>query len=513
MVDEVQNSFVKKLFFEDVEVPAENYTGSGFRNWYCRIFAVREIEESALLQYCHFAFLIGFWISFHEWIYLKHISLDSFARGDYACLPYFQNCGGLYFLTARPGGYTQSLFYAGLYSLIGLSAYFAIVKKWAEAHFVMIFLFIWKCLVLFVLTYQVTQNFEYFHLPFVFIFLFCSWKLFFLRRMFALLYALAAIVKFSSSWVTGSYFSSLSLGMPFFPDAFIPYATNFVILLESVGSWMLLSTNRKIRLWTLSTWLLFHVYSIALVGFRYPTHCIPILLGLFLPDVKTISPPFRLRSVTGWFVIIWILLINILPNLIEGNNKYTLEGRGFGFYMFDATHQCISNTTIFYKDGTVERKTTGNSEGMNRCDPYFTWFQLKNKCLRHADTIDRIQWENLSSINGGPFYKIINEQNACLLEYSAFRHNKWILDPDSGAEAVGFADKTYTKDSNSFNSVPKVYSDPVYKMSASQAFFFEHEKEIIIFWKVIWFLALLVAVFGWSLKRHFKSALAGRTLK
>jgi hypothetical protein len=61
----------------------------------------------------------------------------------------------------------------------------------------------------------------------------------------------------------------------------------------------------------------------------------------------------------------------------------------------------------------------------NRCDPYDSLVQIRNEFC--SDTsVTRVEWKFDHSINGDPFLRIVDEQNACDLEYTTFRHNAWI---------------------------------------------------------------------------------------
>jgi len=62
---------------------------------------------------------------------------------------------------------------------------------------------------------------------------------------------------------------------------------------------------------------------------------------------------------------------------------------------------------------------------------------LQQICKRD-ESIDHILWQFDHSTNGGPFYRIVDENNICQLEYKPFSHNTWIKTPKEGAPIMGY---------------------------------------------------------------------------
>ncbi len=60
-----------------------------------------------------------------------------------------------------------------------------------------------------------------------------------------------------------------------------------------------------------------------------------------------------------------------------------------------------------------------------RCNPYGPYRVLKNICDNNLRT-DHISLQFDHSIDGEPFYRIIDEENICDLTYKTFSHNTWI---------------------------------------------------------------------------------------
>jgi hypothetical protein len=134
-----------------------------------------------------------------------------------------------------------------------------------------------------------------------------------------------------------------------------------------------------------------------------------------------------------------LLGIQAIPQLIKGDAKLTLEGNFYGIYMFEANHQCALE--LSNPDGTLIRRRISTNARF-RCDPW-PYFSVAKRTYCHADSGDTpIHFRLIHSINGGPFYEIVNAPNLCDLEYRPFTHNTWIKD-ETTAPIVGRPVKNY----------------------------------------------------------------------
>src|SRR5205085_60897 len=117
-------------------------------------------------------------------------------------------------------------------------------------------------------------------------------------------YLWAALLKFSPEWLSGVWtYGKTPLGMP---DALVPAASVYVLVLELVLVWGLLSRRAWLFWLTFAQFVLFHIASWNVVGFFYPLLMFGILalfpLLRWLPrDAATGSeaspcPPLGIRS-------------------------------------------------------------------------------------------------------------------------------------------------------------------------------------------------------------------------
>jgi hypothetical protein len=321
--------------------------------------------------------------------------------------------------------------------------YFIYKQEWVLAHMLLLILWIWKFFVLFVLTQEFASNYDYYDMILLFIVLFVPYKLFFAKLAFVWLYFLAATIKIHEGWVLGTYFTALQAGLPIFGNAFAPVITSIVIFMQMIGCWFLLSARVIWQQTAFWYFFLFHLFSTVLVGFRYPTVSLVMLIILFGISRVTPHTPLTRRSLVGWLFLLILLGIQLYPiAMIRGDQKVTLEGNKYGLYMFEANHQCVSEFTVYFTDGSTEEQRATSALARNRCDPYVYWFRLHNTCVRDP-RIAAIAWTFDHSVNGSPFYRIVDVPDVCTLSYRAFRHNEWIRLPPDETQIIGYPRKNY----------------------------------------------------------------------
>jgi hypothetical protein len=327
----------------------------------------------------------------------------------------------------------------------------------------MLLLFLWKLLVIFVLSYVAPGPYDYYHVILTAVILFAHYKEYFLKLAFVIMYFMSVTVKFTPAWVEGTYFTSMRSGLPLFPPIFTILLTNLVIFVQIIDAWFLMSKNWVWQRISFLFALIFHLYSGVLVQYNYPSVSVPAVLILFGPMYRYTPTPFGRKSLGGWIIILLVCLFQLLGFLVSPNRFLTLEGHRYGMFMFEANHQCqitftthtkrqvpastwsgmqctglycLTDTTITPEEGgtkIVRRMESASS--WNRCDPYEVWFRAKSTCTDPA--IKNISMQFDHSINGGPFYRIINENNICDLAYKPFSHNSWIKVPPE-APVVGY---------------------------------------------------------------------------
>ena len=138
--------------------------------------------------------------------------------------------------------------------------------------------------------------------------------------------------------------------------------------------------------------------------------------------------------------MLFLFSAQMISHVIPGDEKLTLEGNFYGLYMFEANHQC--HLTVKDESGKIMREHTSTS-ARNRCDPYRYMHRGQKKACPHpAGQNPKYHVMLDHSINGGPFYRIVDEKDLCALTYKPFSKNDWIKTEDE-AEAVGRPLKNY----------------------------------------------------------------------
>jgi hypothetical protein len=433
---------------------------------YSRVFSIAEIQQSVVLQWMFGASLFFFFVTFSDWITASDMTIEMAEAGRAVCWPYVQKCYELFFFRGLQYGYSQSIFYMALYAIITAIVWALWSKKWILAHILLTTLFLWKAAVIFVFVYTEATPFHYYHIILTAFLLFGAHKEFFLKIGFVFMYFMSATTKFDDTWVLGTYFSSLKHGLPILPDALTPLFTNIVIFMQIIGCWFLLSRNWLLQRLTLSYFVLFHLYSGIFVTYTYPSVALPALLILFGPMYLHTPLPISKKALVGWLFLALVAVFQLLGFIIPGDRRLSLEGNHFGMFMFEANHQCVAEITTYstkpFPEGsdmapsddctslycTTDVKTKKedslyvrsirreSSSSWHRCDPYVWWARLHRRCELNPD-IQRVQLIFDHSINGGPFYRIVDAENVCDLQYKTLEHNEWILFPPE-AQVMGY---------------------------------------------------------------------------
>lgn len=429
---------------------------------YRAICSIAEIEQQPILQWMFGASLFYFFVNFFDWIQRSNVTATTAEQGRAVCWPFIEHCERLHLLDGLPQGYSQSTVYMLWYGVMAWIVYLMWKKQWVRAHMLLLAMFVWKVFIV-LISYSTAGPYDYYHIVLTAVLLFAAHKEYFLKLSFVFMYFMSATIKFSPAWVLGTYFSTLEAGLPLIPRPLIIVATNIVIFGQIVEGWFLLSKHRllqRIALWYAT---FFHLYSGIFVYYTYPSVALPPILILFGPLYRYTPAPFTRKAIIGWTIIVVIGLCQLLGFLVSPNRFLTLEGHRYGMFMFEANHQCrytvetrvygtqpessddsirctglycTTENSVRTENGETVFTRSGESAGSwNRCDPYEVWARSRSYCDEPG--VVRIAMRFDHSINGGPFYRIVDEQSICDLEYKAFSHNAWIKLPPE-APVMGY---------------------------------------------------------------------------
>ena len=445
-----------------------------------KIFNWGEIKDSAMLQMIYYIFI------FNSIIYFFSFKIPE------TCWPHFQSCKSIFNILPLPFSYDLNYFLVSIYVLLVYGTFYMYKKDYKKALLILTLIFIVRFYFAFFGDYN-SGNFNYYDVYLMFIYLFIPKKELFLRVGFIYFYFLASTIKLDASFISAKYFTTLTLGAPFFNNIAIVIFSNLVIIMQMVGVWFIFSDNKKYRMIAYVYMTIFHFYSGLIVGYRYIITSIPFLMVLFNEKIFERYDVFKNlyieknKNTLGLFFLFALLCLQLLPYTISGNHKVTLEGNNYGFYMFEANHQCKSILTQNGKN----IKTEYSNDARNRCDPYTYLFKYKNLCINNNE---KINWELVSSLNGEPFYEIVNESDMCALSYKPFVKNTWIKD-EVKAKKVGYprynyyAQSYFDKDTKiKFISESKVVENN-YLQELTQKYLIQ----IQYIYYILWVLTLLFA--------------------
>lgn len=427
---------------------------------YEQIFSVKEIVLSTRLK-C--IFIVSWFICFIDFLRTAEFPVSS-TRSVPVCWPYWMHCADQYHFDSFPYSYHYTTWNSFIFALLTATIWFFYKKQWNCAHFCFMLVILWKVAFSFVLTNAHRTTYELFHLVPSLVLLFSGRKMQGLRYTWSLLCLLYVGVRLDEGWIVGTYFSSLKVGVALVPKFLTFAATNAVLLLETICSVGLLSRDRLFGKFSFWTWTCFHIYSVTTLGFIFPIRCLGFLWAIFAFPEKEAPPEIPERAYLGWQTVVlslFLIIMSSLPFFISSNVFETFEGMDYGFFTANSNYQCLNTFDQFSQSGekTYSWKTGGIAGVGNSCYPQDVVQDLWQTC-HNLGPQDRIAWKSWQSRNGGPFYELINEANACTLQYKAFSHNDWIH-PSAKSPEVGYPKMSSFYYNNNGNRWPYVQPAPV----------------------------------------------------
>ena len=443
---------------------------------------------AALLYYFHMTF-------FDWWRSASALSTKGTETANY--VPFFlvEHLRWLIFLNHAQT--KMVLFGLGMLALMAMFALFYL-RDSTLSLVILAFLWIMK-LYYYWSDLRLFANFHHLHLIYTLAFLIspAGHKLFFFRITLVVSYLMSGLIKLTPSWLFGEYFNSIPGKLPLLPQQawFVRAAQQGIIVLELVLPWFWFMRWRAGRLLVWGLYILFHLYSGVLVGFKYTTLMMPLIVGAFLDFDQPIQAGYRFqrRDLAPWLLQIMLLTGAVYHFLIPGDARLTHEGKYFGVFMFDANRQVDFRAEIvkgdrsyvltvhrpwrngaILEDGSLEPageaeveveafrgseltrhyKPKGSvREGMDRSlvlnpkmltsaqvrtfgDPYLYYFFARELCERYQPDHLRLEmWEQLDGHTER--VKLMDIQDFCQgdYRYNGWGRNSWILLPTADAPA------------------------------------------------------------------------------
>ncbi len=404
------------------------------------------IVDSFVLRAVFYSLIPGFVYAISHLQWTQH-GAKSIAA---ICPAYFQSCESFYFLDPDWQNWSYRLFTTVLYLLLAGSGVQALRNQWRSACLLMASLFLVSAWMLLATNADISVPYVTFLLVPSVIVLFSGRPIDDLRISFVVLYVLAGTSKLHTGWIAGTYFASYNNGLPLLPDLLIPVATNAVILLEVFGTWWLISSHAPMRKIVLSLTIGFHAYSTILMGPQFAIQAVPFIWLLFHEQPSAPPKP----SLAGAALVLILITVNLLPFALSRKPKLTYQGQSLAMSMFDANRRSISVVEYTFPDGSKKIEKRGSQTSWDVLKPYKELKKLQASCEPGVEA----KWTFDSSIDDGPYHRIIDVLNACELNFKAFRYNNWIN--DSGP-ITGYPGKVAYKPSELMGKVPESYPRPI----------------------------------------------------
>ncbi len=400
---------------------------------------VDSFKSNKFLNLVFYIIFFDLVLLFQEWYKSSILSETLLKSGEAVCPPYFQNCKIFYLLDSSAPVYTHQIFIMLISVPLFLSLFYFINSKFKIALYLLLVPILFKFFYLYFLNYNTVLNYNYLTLIIAILLIFSKDKLFSIKVYIFFMYICSAIIKIYPSYLNGNFFQAFNGGLPILPTYFNLFYPIVVICSFIIFPTLLWHRNQYYRLTAFIYLFIFHLYTISLVGFRFPFLCIFLLIIFYVSDYEKFDLKRAINNKVLSFILLISILFQIFPYFISSNYRVTGEGERLGYYIFYTNKQCKSDMSIYYKNGEIKKSEYKYTNSTQRCDPYIEWAKFVRLCSSDIDkssydidknksSIDRVSLNFKVSLNGSRYINVINENNICNLHYSFFTHNYWIYD-------------------------------------------------------------------------------------
>ncbi len=232
--------------------------------------------------------------------------------------------------------------------------------------------------------YRHMGNYHYMVHIINFLFLFALNKKNIIKLFLVLFYLGAGIIKFNTDWLSGMAL----LAPTYLLGKWLEWACVYVIILELLFVFGLLSNKKNLRSLVLIQLIAFHLYSWHIVGYYYP--CIMLgMISLFIIDKDDFRFHFDKKE-KGY--IVFFVLAQAIPLIFSMDSGLTGKYRVLSLNMLDAKSVCETNLFLKYKNKTIEYNPDFLDTGVRiQCDPILTVNKIYQTCedqKKNADFLD-----------------------------------------------------------------------------------------------------------------------------
>jgi hypothetical protein len=386
---------------------------------------VAEIAADPALRLYGAALAATHVLGFLYWRFHHRISVALDPRTDPICWPFFEDCWRWRLLDP---GTVDAVLWVYVAAAVACMALFPWRRLDGIAWVVLLALTVAKLLLL-VQDYRLRLNQHYMALWVLAVFLFVPGKRRALTWLVVAFYVWAGTLKLGPDWLSGA---GLRGGRPLFvPEEYLPLACAYVVVLELLIVFGLLSRRAWLFWPALGQVVLFHVASWPIVLFFYPTLMLAILTIFPLTRVFP-APAETTPAWPAWAVVVTFSLLQLPPLFMPGDAAVTGEGRLFALHMYDAPVVCQGSATLHDAAGaTRTMELQPFLPTRLYCDPIVYLGMANALCRRRAELGDVRDLDLLlRSRRAGEkeLRTIVSVERFCRAQptYDLWRHNGWI---------------------------------------------------------------------------------------
>jgi hypothetical protein len=409
--------------------------GSHTPGWLGR--AVAEVRDDPALR-VYGAVLALIHVLTACWLYDSRLYL-LVPTTDPVCWPLVPMCDALRVLSPR----MLRLVVLSYGSLGGLAAVLFLRRRTVGVALALLGLLVAMEVSILALDFRLRRNQHYMALATMLTFLILPNRRDTVRVLIVLFYVWAGMLKLDYEWVSGA---GLYEPIWLFTGRGIVAACVYVVVLELVIVWGLL-THRRGWFWAVfAQVLVFHVFSWNVVGYFYPILMFALLTIFPLcrwaepPATSAASPTLlrdlvRGRAAVSVYVAAAVLsLLQVVPHLYPGDIALTGEGRLYALNMFDARVQCEAFAELRHQDGSTSRESLLLfGEARTRCDPIMVRAAALMLCNRRdrgeLDFVDLDMKLSARRATDPAMQTLVDLRDVCAdpPRYDPFFHNDWIM--------------------------------------------------------------------------------------
>jgi hypothetical protein len=398
---------------------------------------IEAIERDRALQWFGLALALANALTFVYWKASLPVAQILAPGATPICWPFFGDCYAVRILSAGP---LDALLWGYLAVSVAAALAFASPRFARIGYWMLVALLFYRGFFLFQ-DYRLRLNQHYMLYWSMLAFLLVPAKRAAIRYLVIAFYFWAGILKANPEWVSGAALAGASPLLV--PVALIPAACAYVVILELVLVFGLLS-KRAVWFWgTLVQLAIFHLTSWSIVGFYYPL-LMACILSIFVLDRLMPPPPqpqiadagsrALARRVALGALLGGFFGLQLLPYAYPGDSAITGEGRFFALHMFDSALECDAVAAFEKRDGGWQDPISLQApyvSGRIHCDPIVFWNIARHICRSHETDPEFVDIGVLLRTRRrgeNRWRRVMNFEHFCETdpEYRIFAHNDWI---------------------------------------------------------------------------------------